>query len=123
MKTVIVAANQQNALLNESIMVVKDAANFDLNNFCVSTDQVNAPPSPQPSNSSAAACLSSSLVQCNIAPNVLLKQTLEQKLALNEQEEDAFYIADLGEILRQYRRWMELLPRIEPFYGNLMNLQ
>jgi hypothetical protein len=31
--------------------------------------------------------------------------------------EDAFFVADLGEIYRQHMRWKVNLPRIEPFYG------
>ncbi|KAL1915961.1 uncharacterized protein VTP21DRAFT_6349 [Calcarisporiella thermophila] len=30
---------------------------------------------------------------------------------------DAFFVADLGEVLRQDRKWKQLLPRIEPFYA------
>jgi len=33
--------------------------------------------------------------------------------------EDAFFVADLGEIYRQHMRWKVNLPRIEPFYGML----
>jgi len=32
--------------------------------------------------------------------------------------EDAFFVADLGEIYRQHMRWKVNLPRIEPFYGS-----
>jgi len=31
--------------------------------------------------------------------------------------EDAFFVADLGEVYRQHLRWKLNLPRIEPFYG------
>ena len=31
--------------------------------------------------------------------------------------EDAFFVADLGEIYRQHMRWKVNLPRIEPYYG------
>jgi hypothetical protein len=33
------------------------------------------------------------------------------------EEEDPFYVCDLGEIVRQYKQWNELLPRIQPFYA------
>ena len=33
--------------------------------------------------------------------------------------EDAFFVADLGEIYRQHMRWKVNLPRVEPFYGML----
>ncbi|KAI1290657.1 Mitochondrial 2-oxoadipate and 2-oxoglutarate transporter, partial [Mortierella claussenii] len=32
------------------------------------------------------------------------------------EAENAFYVADLGEVYRQHMRWKTLLPRIEPFY-------
>ncbi|RUS24726.1 pyridoxal-dependent decarboxylase [Jimgerdemannia flammicorona] len=32
-------------------------------------------------------------------------------------EENAFFVADLGEIYRQQQRWVRLLPRIEPFFA------
>lgn len=33
------------------------------------------------------------------------------------EAENAFYVADLGEVYRQHLRWKALLPRIEPFFG------
>lgn len=32
-------------------------------------------------------------------------------------QEDPFYIMDLGEVVARYRRWKELMPRVEPFYA------
>lgn len=32
-------------------------------------------------------------------------------------EEDAFYVADLGEVYRQHQRWKTSLGRVKPFYG------
>lgn len=32
-------------------------------------------------------------------------------------EEDAFYVADLGEVYRQHMRWKLNLGRVKPFYG------
>ncbi|KAK4509565.1 uncharacterized protein ATC70_007918 [Mucor velutinosus] len=32
-------------------------------------------------------------------------------------QESAFFVADLGEVVRQHIRWKSLLPRIEPFYA------
>ena len=34
-------------------------------------------------------------------------------------QENAFFVGDLGEVVRQHIRWKSLLPRIEPFYGKL----
>lgn len=32
-------------------------------------------------------------------------------------EEDAFFVADLGDVYRQHMRWKKNLPRVRPFYG------
>lgn len=32
-------------------------------------------------------------------------------------DEDAFFVADLGEVYRQHMRWKKNLPRVKPFYG------
>lgn len=29
----------------------------------------------------------------------------------------SFYIVDLGEIIRRYRRWVQLLPNVKPYYA------
>ncbi|KAL1919048.1 uncharacterized protein VTP21DRAFT_2429 [Calcarisporiella thermophila] len=34
-----------------------------------------------------------------------------------EQRDEAFFVADLGAVYRQDRRWKKCLPRIEPFYA------
>jgi ornithine decarboxylase len=36
-------------------------------------------------------------------------------------EEDAFYVADLGEVYRQHLRWKTRVPRVKPFYGRLLS--
>jgi hypothetical protein len=38
-------------------------------------------------------------------------------------EENSFFVGDLGEVYRQHLRWKSLLPRIEPFYGKLKIIQ
>ena len=44
---------------------------------------------------------------------------LQEKMAnvVDFADEDAFFVADLGEVVRQYQRWRSLLPRIEPYYA------
>lgn len=32
-------------------------------------------------------------------------------------DEDAFFVADLGEVYRQHMRWKRCLPRVKPHYG------
>jgi len=34
--------------------------------------------------------------------------------------EKAFFVADLGEVFRQHRRWISCLPEIQPFYGSCL---
>jgi len=34
-----------------------------------------------------------------------------------EDKDDAFFVADLGDIVRKYRLWMNQLPRVEPHYA------
>lgn len=35
----------------------------------------------------------------------------------NNFSEEAFFIVDIGKIIRQYLRWKDLLPNVEPFYA------
>lgn len=57
-----------------------------------------------------------------------IDQMLQARLASFDPEmedaeaDNAFYIADLGEVYRQHLRWKALLPRIEPFFGKLLFL-
>lgn len=38
----------------------------------------------------------------------------------NVGDEDAFFIADLGEVYRQHMRWKKNLSRVKPHYGKFM---
>lgn len=38
----------------------------------------------------------------------------------NVGDEDAFFIADLGEVYRQHLRWKKNLARVKPHYGELI---
>ena len=33
------------------------------------------------------------------------------------ENDEPFFVADMGEIYRQHRRWKKCLPRVTPFYG------
>jgi len=56
-----------------------------------------------------------------------VSQMLQARLASFDPEsedtesENAFYVADLGEVYRQHLRWKALLPRIEPFFAMKCN--
>ena len=53
----------------------------------------------------------------------LIRQTLRDRIehidtdACEAGEEDAFFVADLGEVYRQHLRWKMNLKRIKPHYG------
>ena len=36
---------------------------------------------------------------------------------LPQDDKDAFYVADLGDILKKHLRWFKALPRVTPFYA------
>lgn len=54
---------------------------------------------------------------------VLVRRALEQRVnsidvdCCEAGEEDAFFVADLGEVYRQFLRWKRQLPRVKPHYG------
>lgn len=56
---------------------------------------------------------------------VLAKNTLRQRVesidtdACEAGQEDAFFVADMGEIYRQHLRWKMKLKRVKPHYGML----
>ena len=37
-----------------------------------------------------------------------------------QDKDDAFFVADLGDIVRKYKLWYSQLPRVEPHYGEYM---
>lgn len=43
-------------------------------------------------------------------------------LAHEPNAEQAFFVADLGQVYRQHQRWKSCLPEIQPFYGLLQVL-
>ena len=43
-------------------------------------------------------------------------------LAHEPNAEQAFFVADLGQVYRQHQRWKSCLPEIQPFYGSLQAL-
>ncbi|XP_059516532.1 ornithine decarboxylase isoform X2 [Myotis daubentonii] len=47
------------------------------------------------------------------------KDILDQKIneVSSSDDKDAFYVADLGDILKKHLRWLKALPRVTPFYA------
>ncbi|KJZ75001.1 Ornithine decarboxylase [Hirsutella minnesotensis 3608] len=68
-----------------------------------------------------AECLEQDIV--SVDPKQLIGEALHQRVVSIDHEvcepgdEDTFYVADLGEVYRQYLRWKKNLPRIKPFYA------
>ncbi|ORX91372.1 hypothetical protein K493DRAFT_317309 [Basidiobolus meristosporus CBS 931.73] len=42
---------------------------------------------------------------------------LSQRVMVEDGPEEAFFVADLGEVYRQFVQWHNLLPSVEPFYA------
>lgn len=38
-------------------------------------------------------------------------------IACNTNQEEAFYVCDIGDIVRKHKIWKAKLPRVEPHYG------
>jgi ornithine decarboxylase len=61
------------------------------------------------------------------ASKALIQKVLKEQIArinvdtCEPGEEDAFYVADLGEVYRQHLRWKMNLHRVKPFYGKSKN--
>lgn len=57
------------------------------------------------------------------AGRVLAKDTLKQRVesidtdVCEAGQEDAFFVADMGEVYRQHLRWKMKLSRVKPHYG------
>lgn len=67
--------------------------------------------------------ISLSVPQSLAAPKELVLDQLRNRVATVDMarcepgDEDAFYVADMGEIYRQHMRWKMNLSRVKPFYG------
>lgn len=60
------------------------------------------------------------------APKNIIGSALKQRVEnidndiCEADDEDAFFVADLGEVYRQHMRWKRNLPRVKPFYGQYL---
>ncbi|KAK0046655.1 ornithine decarboxylase [Biomphalaria pfeifferi] len=52
-------------------------------------------------------------------PMPCMTQLIQDKIVALEARgsEDAFCVCDVGDVVKKYRAWKELLPRVEPFYA------
>lgn len=60
-------------------------------------------------------CAFSCLVECNCLHWLVLDKCW--CLPSWQDDRDAFYVCDLGDVLKKHMRWMRALPRITPFYA------
>ncbi|KAG0054403.1 hypothetical protein BGZ83_011303 [Gryganskiella cystojenkinii] len=84
------------------------------------------PPSLIETLKSRVKCEMAATLDSGTLPKVhelTIDQMFQARLASFDPEsedfeaENAFYVADLGEVYRQHKRWKSLLPRIEPFFA------
>jgi ornithine decarboxylase len=74
---------------------------------------------------SVDSCLASTANHGPAISKQLIGQALERRvLAVDTDtcepgEDDAFFVADLGEVYRQHMRWKKNLARVKPHYGEL----
>lgn len=58
----------------------------------------------------------------NISPEELIDLAIENRIARAAKRslvggDESFFIADLGQVIRQHRRWTQNLPNLQPYYG------
>jgi ornithine decarboxylase len=69
------------------------------------------------------------LLQSRLTAKELVLDVLKKRAAevdvdhCSPGEEDAFYVADMGEVYRQHMRWKMNLGRVKPFYGKYWSSQ
>jgi len=54
-----------------------------------------------------------------VSDSTSVGDVVANKMAIHtlEEKDDAFFVLDLGDIVRKYEKWRALLPRVEPFYA------
>ena len=57
----------------------------------------------------------------DIDKRVSVESTLLENTLLSNTDQDSFYVSDLGDVIRQYKQWKLLMPRVKPFYGIIIN--
>lgn len=45
-----------------------------------------------------------------------------KKIITTRDEEDAFYILDLGIIIKKHQDWIQKMPRVVPYYGKISTI-
>lgn len=55
------------------------------------------------------------VVDDNIDEMDIIKDTIKTK-----EQEDAFYIADIGGIIKKHLEWIDKMPKVIPHYGMIL---
>lgn len=45
-----------------------------------------------------------------------------RKIINNQNQEDAFYILDVGNIIQKHKEWIKKIPRVIPHYGMIFQI-
>jgi len=58
-----------------------------------------------------------------VKDNISYKEIVTEKIYSLEREDsdDAFYIVDMADVILKHKKWVQLLPRVEPFYAMKCN--
>lgn len=43
-----------------------------------------------------------------------------EEIVENNNQQQAFYICNINDIIEKYKQWIKLMPKIKPFYGKLL---
>ena len=57
-------------------------------------------------------------------PNKSVEEIIDTKIQSEDgfEKEEALYLIDLGIVLKKYEQWVDHLPRVKPYYGNVFIL-
>lgn len=61
------------------------------------------------------------------APSQLVDLAIERQIAHITKRavlggDESFFVADLGQVTQQHRRWLKCLPGVQPYYGMISAL-
>lgn len=48
--------------------------------------------------------------------------TIIKEITESGMQEEAFYVCDIGDIVRKHKIWNTTMPRVKPHYGNIFKL-
>lgn len=51
--------------------------------------------------------------------NLNAKEVMQQ--IVKDGQEDGFFICDVSDIVAKYHKWVSVMPRVKPFYGEFLN--